>query len=256
MQCRFEECVWVSGRSLGPLCLTHINLDLCPDTPTMILQAALRTTMMSSSSSSLLLKRASAAASHTLRSRSASADATQENKKETGQQGLLGRLLGPDSAVAAPSFTNRWSMFVPAFATHVCLGAPYGWSAISAQLSRENGIVASSSSDWALDVCSYPMSVMVSTPQDKGRGQRRRKRRRRGTGTRSSLWCLLQIAAGGLSAALFGKWTMKVGVRAAMATGGSLFAGGFLLSSFGVMQHNLPMLYAGNRKNVDPVRNT
>jgi hypothetical protein len=30
----------------------------------------------------------------------------------------------------------RWSMFVPAFATHVCLGAPYGWSAISAHLTR------------------------------------------------------------------------------------------------------------------------
>ena len=33
--------------------------------------------------------------------------------------------------------TNRWTMFVPAFCTHVCLGAPYGWSAISAQLTRE-----------------------------------------------------------------------------------------------------------------------
>ena len=53
-------------------------------------------------------------------------------------------------------------MFVPAFATHVCLGAPYGWSAISAALSREYGIVASSSADWMLDQCTYPMSIMVS----------------------------------------------------------------------------------------------
>ncbi len=41
---------------------------------------------------------------------------------------------------------------------------------------------------------------------------------------------------------------MKVGVRASLATGGTLFGAGFLLSAFGVMQHSLPILYAGNRK--------
>ena len=74
--------------------------------------------------------------------------------------------------------TNRWSMLLPAVATHISLGAPYGWSAISAQLTRENGLVTSAASDWALDLASYPMSVM--------------------------------IAAGGISAALMGKWTIKV----------------------------------------------
>ena len=88
-------------------------------------------------------------------------------------------MFGMASNTAGPS-TNRWTMFVPAFCTHVCLGAPYGWSAISAQLTRENGIVASAASDWALDVASYPMSVM--------------------------------IAAGGISAALLGKWTIKVSI--------------------------------------------
>ena len=43
---------------------------------------------------------------------------------------------------------------------------------------RENGFVCSAASDWALDLATYPMSMM--------------------------------IAAGGISAALFGKWTMKV----------------------------------------------
>ena len=43
---------------------------------------------------------------------------------------------------------------------------------------RESGLVASAASDWTLDLATYPMSVM--------------------------------IAAGGISAALFGKWTMKV----------------------------------------------
>ena len=96
----------------------------------------------------------------------------------TGQsKGLVDRIFGLESNTASPS-TNRWTMFVPAFCTHVCLGAPYGWSAISAQLTRENGLVTSAASDWALDLASYPMSVM--------------------------------IAAGGISAALMGKWTIKV----------------------------------------------
>ena len=37
-----------------------------------------------------------------------------------------GGFLSPESSIASPSFKNRWGMFVPAFATHVCLGAPYG----------------------------------------------------------------------------------------------------------------------------------
>jgi len=118
-----------------------------------------------------------------------------------------------ESNIAGPK-TNRWGMFIPAFCTHVCLGAPYGWSAISSALTRENGFVASAASDWSLDLATYPMSVM--------------------------------IAAGGISAALFGKWTMKVGVRRAMASGGLMFGGGFGLSALGVINHNLPMVYAGN----------
>ncbi len=116
-----------------------------------------------STSHSLLLRRLAASPLSTGH-RSASTDGSpavkQANKQGDGG-GLFARLLGPESAVASPSFSNRWSMFAPAFATHVCLGAPYGWSAISAQLAREDGIVAAASSDWALDACSYPMSVMV-----------------------------------------------------------------------------------------------
>merc|ERR1719422_1397659 len=122
-------------------------------------------------------------------------------------------MFGMASNTAGPS-TNRWTMFVPAFCTHVCLGAPYGWSAISAQLTRENGIVASAASDWALDVASYPMSVM--------------------------------IAAGGISAAALGKWTIKAGVRKSLALGGVLYGAGFCLASAGVYNHNVGMMYAGN----------
>ena len=35
-------------------------------------------------------------------------------------------LYGAEKSIADKKFTNRWAMFVPAFATHICLGAPYG----------------------------------------------------------------------------------------------------------------------------------
>merc|ERR1719369_156932 len=54
------------------------------------------------------------------------------------------------------------------------------------------------------------------------------------------------IASGGISAALLGKWTVKVGVRQAVVTGGVLFGSGLLLSSLGVAKHNLALLYGGN----------
>jgi len=133
-----------------------------------------------------------------------------EDKKPSG---LMDKVFGLESNTAGPS-TNRWSMFIPAFCTHVCLGAPYGWSAISSALTRENGLVASAASDWALDLATYPMSLM--------------------------------IAAGGISAAVFGKWTIKVGVRKAMAFGAGIYGSGFALAALGVMTHNVPVLYAGN----------
>merc|ERR1719318_266528 len=54
------------------------------------------------------------------------------------------------------------------------------------------------------------------------------------------------IGSGGVSAAVLGGWTVRVGVRQAMATGGVLYGGGMLLSSLGVAQHSLAMLYMGN----------
>jgi len=105
-------------------------------------------------------------------------------------------------------------MFLPAFLTHVSLGAPYGWSAISASIARDHGFVVSAASDWTLELATYPMSIIM--------------------------------AAGGVSAALVGKWTLEVGVRKAMAVGGMLFGAGFFLTAAGVQAHSLPLMYAGN----------
>ena len=56
----------------------------------------------------------------------------------------------------------------------------------------------------------------------------------------------IQIASGGICAALFGKWTMKVGTRFSMTCGAALFGSAFALSALGVQMHSLPLLYAGN----------
>ena len=105
-------------------------------------------------------------------------------------------------------------MLIPAFATHVCLGAPYGWSSISGQLAREGGVVASCSTDWTLDATTWPMAIM--------------------------------IASGGVSAALLGSWTVRVGVRQAMATGAIMFGVGLSVAGLGVSVQSLPLLYTGN----------
>jgi len=105
-------------------------------------------------------------------------------------------------------------MLIPAFATHVCLGAPYGWSSISGQLAREGGVVASCSTDWTLDATTWPMAIM--------------------------------IASGGVSAALLGSWTVRVGVRQAMATGAVMFGLGLSVAGLGVSVQSLPLLYTGN----------
>ena len=75
------------------------------------------------------------------------------------------------------------------------------------------GLVTSAASDWALDLASYPMSVM--------------------------------IAFGGLSAAALGKWTIKAGVRKALACGGLLYGAGFGVAAMGVSSHNIGLMYFG-----------
>ena len=105
-------------------------------------------------------------------------------------------------------------MFVPAVTTHLCLGAPYGWSAISHRLSMELGVVSPAPQDWSLEQTTWPMAIM--------------------------------IASGGVSAALLAKWTVRAGVRRSMATGSLMFGSGMLLASAGILCHSLPLLYLGN----------
>ena len=75
-------------------------------------------------------------------------------------------------------------------------------------------MVASCSTDWTLDATTWPMAIM--------------------------------IASGGVSAALLGSWTVRVGVRQAMATGAVMFGLGLSVAGLGVSVQSLPLLYTGN----------
>jgi len=102
-------------------------------------------------------------------------------------------------------------MFVPAFVTHACLGAPYGWSAVSASLTREYGVVASSAADWGLDLATYPMTIL--------------------------------IGGGGIGAALMGRWAAKAGPRRAMVQGSCIACLGYVGAGASILNHNIYALY-------------
>ena len=128
--------------------------------------------------------------------------------------GPLMRLLGPDTAVASPGFTNRWAMMVPAFTTHLCLGGPgFGWSVLSSAIVREHGFVCSAATDWTLFDVTMPMPIFFTFL--------------------------------GLAGAAFGKWQNAVGPRMAIGAGGLLFGGGMCVGALGIATHNLPLLYFG-----------
>jgi hypothetical protein len=66
---------------------------------------------------------------------SAFSTATEDPPKE---QSFLDRALGPDTVWAEPTFTNRWAMVIPAFATHMCIGSPWAWSVMTQPLTCES----------------------------------------------------------------------------------------------------------------------
>lgn len=129
-----------------------------------------------------------------------------------GILGWLDRKFGAHTAVAAEG-TNRWAMVVPAFITHLCIGAPYAWSVVSGHIVREQGFVAPAAGDWSLSEATLPISLV--------------------------------FALHGLSAATLGKWQMKVGPRVAMGLAAMSFGGGLALGGLGIATHQLWLLYLG-----------
>lgn len=131
---------------------------------------------------------------------------------------LWSRYMGKDAAVAEDNWggdgsLRRWSMIAPAFFTHLCIGSPYAWSAVSGTLSQEIGFVVPAADDWTFAEVAVPLSIV--------------------------------FALQGIAAAAGGKWQMRVGERTSLCVAASFFGGGLMVGAAGIAMHNLPLLYLG-----------
>jgi MFS family permease len=100
-----------------------------------------------------------------------------------------------------------------ALAIHLCIGQVYAFSVFKIPLTRLLGITSSTAQDWTQSQLAWIFS--------------------------------LAIVMLGLSAAIFGKWLEGAGPRKAMFASAACFALGFFISYFGVIWHQLWIIYIG-----------
>jgi MFS family permease len=120
--------------------------------------------------------------------------------------------LDRELSVAQPGY-SRWLVPPAALAIHLCIGQVYAFSVFKIPLSRALGITKPASGDWTQTQLAWIFS--------------------------------LAIVMLGLSAAVFGKWLESVGPRKAMFAAAVCFALGFFISYFGVIGHQLWLIYFG-----------
>src|SRR4051794_33502747 len=117
-----------------------------------------------------------------------------------------------ERTVAGPGF-SRWLVPPAALAVHLSIGQVYAFSVFKLPLTKIIGITHSAPGDWTQPQLAWILSLAI---------------------------CFL-----GLSAAVFGAWVERVGPRKTMATAALCFAGGFIISAFGVWWHQLWIIYLG-----------
>jgi MFS family permease len=100
-----------------------------------------------------------------------------------------------------------------ALCVHLCIGQAYAFSVFNLPMTRLIGINQSTPDDWKLTQLGWIFS--------------------------------LAIFFLGVSSAVFGRWVEEGGPRKAMFTAACCWAGGFLISAFGVHIHNLWLIYLG-----------
>lgn len=120
--------------------------------------------------------------------------------------------LDREKSVAHPGY-SRWLVPPAALAIHLCIGQVYAFSVFKIPLTQALGINKSIAGDWTQSQLAWIFS--------------------------------LAIVMLGLSAAAFGKWLEGAGPRKAMFASASCFALGFLISYFGVIWHQLWLIYFG-----------
>jgi MFS family permease len=120
--------------------------------------------------------------------------------------------LDRDRTIAEAGY-NRWLFPPAALAVHLSIGQVYAFSVFKLPLTKILGVSKSTAGDW---------------------------------GQPSLAWIFsLAIFFLGLSAAMFGRWVERVGPRKTMFTAAVCFAGGFIISAFGVWWHQLWIIYLG-----------
>jgi MFS family permease len=120
--------------------------------------------------------------------------------------------LDRERSIAHPGF-SRWLVPPAALAIHLCIGQVYAFSVFKIPLTRLLGITKSLPDGWTQPRLAWIFS--------------------------------LAIVMLGLSAATFGKWLEGAGPRKAMFASASCFALGFFISYFGVLWHQLWLIYLG-----------
>jgi len=130
---------------------------------------------------------------------------------ETGSGGG-GGWFSRARTVARPGF-SRWMVPPAALCVHLCIGQAYAFSVFNLPMTKLIGISESAPDDWKLTELGWIFS--------------------------------LAIFFLGVSSAVFGRWVEEGGPRKAMFTAACCWAGGFLISAFGVSIHNLWLIYLG-----------
>ena len=129
---------------------------------------------------------------------------------ETGSGG--GGWFSRERTVAKPGF-SRWMVPPAALCVHLCIGQAYAFSVFNLPMTKLIGISESAPDDWKLTELGWIFSIAIFFL--------------------------------GVSSAVFGRWVEEGGPRRAMFTAACCWAGGFLISAFGISIHNLWLIYLG-----------
>src|SRR6202161_2707521 len=120
--------------------------------------------------------------------------------------------LDRERSVAHPGY-SRWLVPPAALAIHLAIGQAYAFSVFKIPLSQLIGVSKPAAGDWKQTQIAWIFSFA--------------------------------IVMLGLSAAVFGKWLEGAGPRKAMFAAATCFALGFFISYFGVIWHQLWLIYFG-----------
>jgi len=137
-------------------------------------------------------------------------------------------LLSKDRTIAGPNF-NRWLIPPTALAMHLCIGMAYGFSVFWLPLSKAIGIKESVACPAGMGL----LGQLTTTTCDWK------------VSSFTGLFTLFFVFLG-LAAALWGGWLERVGPRKAGVVAAICWAGGLVISAFGVSQHELWIMWLGS----------